>query len=248
VSGGEHMTAQELLGPYALGQLAGHEANWLLAHLTRCEGCLSEYEGVAHAAGALGAIPAERRLAMADRLDAADEEDVETVEVPASRVRWGRPRRGLPRLGRATSWLAAAAAVATAFAVGSALGSPDGPPDRPPVASASPSPSASPVRPSVPPREQVPVDAADAGVTARASLVSHTWGTEVTLRATGLEEGATYWARIGRADGSEQPAGTFVGTGSATLTCNLNGAVRRTQATSFAVYDADGRTVLTADL
>lgn len=63
------------------------------------------------------------------------------------------------------------------------------------------------------------------GVSARAGLVRHTWGTEVRLQATGLPSGGAHTVTFVRADGSRFPGGTFLGTGGNPLRCSLNAAL-----------------------
>ena len=58
-------------------------------------------------------------------------------------------------------------------------------------------------------------------VSATAGLIAHTWGTEVKLQTTGLDEGATYQAVALGVGDQEFPAGTVAGTGPNTINCNL---------------------------
>jgi hypothetical protein len=52
----------------------------------------------------------------------------------------------------------------------------------------------------------------------------------------------------GRGDADAQNAGEFVGTGAATMRCNLNSSVLRDDAVGFRVVDEYGREVLTSSL
>ena len=61
--------------------------------------------------------------------------------------------------------------------------------------------------PVVPLSVRVDVD----GVQADAGLVKHTWGTELKLEATGLENGGAYTVTFTRTDGTEVAGGTFLG-------------------------------------
>lgn len=53
----------------------------------------------------------------------------------------------------------------------------------------------------------------DQGATGTATLTAHDWGTEVTLRADGLDAGEVYWLWLTDAGGKRVGAGTFTGTG-----------------------------------
>lgn len=97
------------------------------------------------------------------------------------------------------------------------------------------------------PMEAVAVSAGD-DVRASANLVAHTWGVEIKLKAAGLADGAPYTVQVTTERGDVVPAGAFLGTGAKTLTCNLNAAVLREDARSFAVLDSRGEQVLTAQL
>lgn len=97
------------------------------------------------------------------------------------------------------------------------------------------------------PMEAVAVQAG-AGVDASATLVAHTWGLEIKLAAAGLAAGAPYTVQVTTEQGEVVDAGAFLGTGAKTLNCNLNAAVLREDARSFAVLDRGGEQVLTAEL
>ena len=62
------------------------------------------------------------------------------------------------------------------------------------------------------------------------------------------DQAAPYRARITNHDGTVISAGTFVGTGTATMRCNLNSSVLRPDAASFVVLDPAGTAVVWADL
>lgn len=98
------------------------------------------------------------------------------------------------------------------------------------------------------PVEPVALDAVPAGVTAVAGIIPHTWGTELLLVVTGLEEGERYDVAFARVGGGEVPAGTFLGVGDRPLECELNAALLRTEAIAFTVTDSAGQVVMRADL
>ena len=103
-------------------------------------------------------------------------------------------------------------------------------------------------QPAAPPTEPVAVAVDEQGVEATASLIAHTWGTEIILVAEGLEDGGRYKVWFERADGRTVPAGTFIGIGAKPLTCRLNAALLRADARSFSVTDEKGATVMRATL
>lgn len=96
--------------------------------------------------------------------------------------------------------------------------------------------------------EDLPLEVASPGVAGTGEVIAHTWGVEVKLVLTGLDQGAGYTAEVLDAAGEPVDAGGFVGTGAAETRCNLNAALRREQASGFAVRDADGGVVLQAEL
>lgn len=97
------------------------------------------------------------------------------------------------------------------------------------------------------PMEAVAVQA-DSSIQAKAGLVAHTWGMEIKLVGAGFREGGAFTVQVTTETGDVVSAGAFRGTGAKTLTCNLNTSVLREDATSFAVLDARGEQVLTAEL
>lgn len=97
------------------------------------------------------------------------------------------------------------------------------------------------------PLEAVAVQAMP-GVRASADLVPHTWGVEIKLVAAGLADGRPYTVQVRTQTGDLVDAGAFLGTGDRTLSCNLNASVLREDAVSFAVRDAGGVEVLSAQL
>ena len=87
-----------------------------------------------------------------------------------------------------------------------------------------------------------------AGVDASASLIAHTWGTEVNLVATGLTPGTRYTVVLVGRNGRRVTAGTFIGVSRQPVRCNLNAALLRTDAAELLVTDPRRRQVLRADL
>ncbi|NYG54884.1 zf-HC2 domain-containing protein [Nocardioides perillae] len=84
---------------------------------------------------------------------------------------------------------------------------------------------------------------------AEAVLVPHTWGVEMRMVAAGFAEGRTFRAAFRDArTGRLRPAGAFLGTGAATMVCNLQAAVLREDVSEVVVTDAGGEVVLTAAL
>ena len=106
----------------------------------------------------------------------------------------------------------------------------------------------SPRPPAAPPMEAVAVTTTGDGLTVEASLIAHTWGTEIILEAEGLDDGAAYRVRFEDRTGAAVPAGTFIGTGERLLTCRMNAAVLREDAVAFVVEDARGRMVIRGEL
>ena len=66
--------------------------------------------------------------------------------------------------------------------------------------------------------------------------------------ATGFTAGEVYRAAFRSSDGRVLPAGEFLGTGESSLRCNLQAALLRQDTDGFLVLDADGWTVLSAEL
>lgn len=97
------------------------------------------------------------------------------------------------------------------------------------------------------PMEAVAVQA-DSSIRAKAGLVAHTWGLEIRLGGAGFRDGQPYTVQVTTEGGEAVDAGGFLGTGARTLKWNLNAAVLREDARSFAVLDSRGALVLTAEL
>ncbi|HEX7308534.1 zf-HC2 domain-containing protein [Lentzea sp.] len=101
------------------------------------------------------------------------------------------------------------------------------------------------LRPGVP-LEPVALVRQAPGVTAEASLVPHTWGVEIKLDGQGFTAGQTYQVAVTGTDGGEVSAGSFVGTGTNAMHCNLNSSVLRADASGFVVRDAAGTVALSS--
>ena len=82
-----------------------------------------------------------------------------------------------------------------------------------------------------------------------ADLVAHTWGVELRMVADGFDRGRTFRAAFrDAASGELAPAGEFIGTGAATMTCNLQSSVLRDDASEVVVTDESGAVLLRAAL
>lgn len=97
--------------------------------------------------------------------------------------------------------------------------------------------------------EPVAFEVVQPGVAVRdASLVPHTWGTEVFLTMTGLEDGVVYALDLESADGTVVSAGTFLGDADLEVVCVMNGALLREDVLRIVVTTEDGDEVLRAEL
>lgn len=81
-----------------------------------------------------------------------------------------------------------------------------------------------------------------------ASVVAHTWGTEVFIKVAGLEDGEVYTIEVESEDGSSESAGTMIGVGENEIDCALNAAILRQNAESITISDSSGGVVLRSDL
>lgn len=219
----EHRDLRELLGAFVLGGLTPDESRRAREHLESCADCRAELALL---------TPVARELAQLSRRGAvAPTEPAETDEVPvglgdrvSAAIATERRRAG----GRSTFRLAGVGLASAAAAASIAVVV---------VQSQQPDPV---------PLEAVAVTVDKGGVVADADLVNHTWGVEIKLAASGLQAGATYRVAIITDDGSERPAGEFVGTGAAEMHCNLNSSVLRPDAAGFVVVDDRGDEVITS--
>lgn len=210
-----HRALRESLGAYVLGHLDPADEETVRAHLATCDECRAELAELQPVANALAGAR-RRPLTGAPTPRTLQRRVEEAVAAEAGR----RRRAGLVR--SATTLLAAAAlVVVVAFGISTFI-------DRTPQAP-------------VPENVAVQVAAELDQVTATAGLIAHTWGTEVKLSTTGLEDGAAYRALVVRADGEQVPAGQFVGTGPNMINCNLQTSVLRADATGFMILDEQGQ-------
>ena len=222
-----HRTLREMLGAYALGQLTPEEEAPLRSHLESCAACRRELAEITPAVDALV------HLRSRDVADATPPPQLgDRIVTAVSHEREARQQRDRKRS------LLIAAAVVTAVLSAGGLGAWLGAEivERP-VAT---DPAA--------PVEKLSVTAEQNQVEASAGVVAHTWGVEIKLQGAGFRRGASYSTVVTTVDGTRRSAGGFVGTGRQVMSCNLNSDVLREEATRFAVLDAQGRTVLTADL
>ncbi|WP_380171131.1 anti-sigma factor family protein [Kineococcus sp. DHX-1] len=229
---GEHRELRELLGMHALGMTAPVDAARVQAHLDGCADCRAEL-------AELEPLRADLRLVDPDRLpgEAAPPRELGDRVLAAVRqesvLRDRRERRASrTRRLRASLVPAAAAVVAAGVATGVTWQ----------VATRDPAPAVA--------VEELPLTVVASGVRADAPavVVPHTWGVEVTFEASGFAAGRTYRAVVRTADGATRPAGEFLGVGAGELTCDMQAAVLRDDATGFEVLDDAGATVLTLPL
>lgn len=212
-----HRALRESLGAYVLGHLDQAEQEELRAHLATCDACRAELAELQPVANALAG--ARRRPLTGAPTPRGLQQRVEGAVAAEA----GRRRRS--RIVRSVTTIAVAAAliVVAAFGISTFI-------DRTPAA---------------PVPETVAVQVAnDLDVTASAGLIAHTWGTEVKLTTTGLQDGAAYRALVVMDDGEQVPAGQFVGTGPNEINCNLQTSVLRADATGFMILDEQGQVVM----
>lgn len=213
----EHRALRELLGAFVLGQLDDNEKLALQAHLDGCAECRAELAEIAPLVDMM-------RGADPDRVTAPAEPPAELAERIGESIRTSRRQRDRKTLvRRGAAGLLVAAALVGAFFLGTTRD------------------------PAAPPVVPLAVHLTATGVQADAGLVKHTWGTELKLKATGLQDGGSYTVTFFRADGSTVPGGTFIGTGSNTLNCSLNGALPLDEMVEVTVTDAAGGLVLDAE-
>ncbi len=235
----QHRELRELLGAFLLGGLDRDERVSVQAHLDGCTACRAELTELADLVPALRAVdPA--RLGDPVVAPAADLGARIVAAVTAERQLRDRRVRLVSRRRALTTTMGAAAAVALVLALGIGVGrqSIDAP-------AALPQPTAT----AVIPMEPISLRSDVPGVTVdKAVLIPHTWGIEVRFVGTGFLQGADYSAWVVDRTGGRTQAGTFVGVGPKTLTCNLQSALLRRDATEFLVVDTRGRVVLDATL
>ena len=228
----EHRDQRELLGAYALGHLPPALADPLRAHLDGCGDCRAELAEIASLRSDLDGVEADRITTLVtpppdlgDRIRAAVAGESALV---LARETAQRRRAGLRR-----ALLTAAAGVAV-LATGIGIGTTVQDGTAPPAVT-------------IEQLALVPAGSAAPTVTS-AGLVAHTWGVEVRLVATGFRSGEVYRAAVRTGDGRLVPAGEFLGVGDKALTCNLQAALLRPDATGFVITDAAGAEVLRTEL
>lgn len=209
---------RELLGAYLLGQLEPEEKAELESHLEGCLECRAEEAELRSVVELLGEQGSHPGFE--ESLNPSPELKEKVVERTL-----GRPRRVSPAVAAAA--LLVVVIGAAALLVG--LPNSDAPPglgDEEPISFGSPPP----------------------GTAIEASVVAHTWGTELLMEAEGLEAGEVYTVSIEREDGTSVPTGTFIGVGEEEIDCALNAAVLRQNATAVVIADSDGDQVLRSNL
>ena len=215
-----HRELRERLGGYALGHGDLAERAAVRAHLDGCAACRAELAELAPVAARLADVDP-------DHLDEAPQVPPGLGDAVLARIAAEQSSRPADVHRRRTR-LAAAAAAAGIAAAGAGIGWLVRPvPDPEPL-------------------EAVAVQVADAGISATADIVPHTWGVEVVLSGEGFVAGEVYRVSVRKADGDVVPAGAFLGVGPAELHCNLNSPVLREDAAGFDVVDADGSVVLSS--
>lgn len=222
----------DLVG-YLLDDLSPDERQGFEEHMASCPACRGAVGDLASVTDALsGAGPAFSVPAdLEDRvLEAVDRDTGRSDPVPDLGDRREHARGGwTSRLRRRLPAVAAAAAAIVAAVIGVILVLPE--PSAPEVA-----------------REPVVFEQVQAGLDADASLIAHTWGTELILFVSGLPDGQVYEVTFEGQQGGAVPAGTFIGIGGGPITCNLTAAVLREDLASFTVATASGEVILRADL
>lgn len=247
----QHQRLRERLGSLALGHLSPGEDDALRAHLDGCASCRAELaematvvsllDGVDPAAFASPPSPppglgARIRDAVAAEAGARAEARAQALTEALAEDELTRRRTAQRDRARRRAVVAAAAVVlVVGVGAGAFLGRTTAPG----------APAAAPV-----PFEPVILEEVDDGPVAvdSAGLVPHTWGVELRMEAAGFVEGAVYRAAFRDQQGRLQPAGRFVGTGTSSMSCNLQAGVLREDVRAVVVLDDRGRTVLRSRL
>lgn len=211
---------RELLGAYLLGQLEPEEKAELESHLEGCPECRAEEAELRSVVELLG--------------EQGSHPGFEESLNPSPELKEKVVERTLGRSRRIPSAVAPAAAALLVVVIGVVtlfvgLPNSDGLPglgDEEPIYFGSP----------------------PQGIAIEASVVAHTWGTELLMEAEGLEAGEVYTVSIEREDGAPVPTGTFIGVGEEEVDCVLNAAVLRQNATAVVITDSNGDQVLRSNL
>ena len=215
-----HARWRELLALDALGRIDPDERRELAAHLEDCAACQAEGAELARIAAAL--FDPELDMRGAPALDDPPPYLEERVlERARGARRTARRRRFALRGG-----LAAATAIAAVLTIVALR----------------------PSDPAAPPTEPITFALIPRGVDADASLIAHTWGTELELVVTGLPAGARYTVQFVGRDGRAVPAGTFIGVSGVPVICHMNSALLRDDARELVVRGAGGGVVMRAAL
>lgn len=240
----QHDELEQLVVDHVLGRLDPDDDARALEHLDTCATCRAVADDVAATAAALRRLapdPAtseagERTVAplsLDDRMEALFAAGLPEETAPVADVVALRPPR------RRLIAVAAAAAVVGLLAGSGVTALVTR--DDAPVAAPAPAPAPGPVVLPVATLET------EAGVTATAGVVDHTWGVELKLTTEGLPAGRTYRVVVTGDDGRRYHAGAFVGVSGRPVVCNMNSGVLLARAASFAVLD-DDRPVVWGDL
>jgi len=249
----EHQRLRDLLGSYTLGHLGEADEAMVRAHLDGCAACRADLEEIAPLGAMLDLVdarhfdlpalpPGDLGAAIRDQV-AGEREQLESDEVALARA----------RARRRTAWragLGAAAAIVVLVALegGVLIGRSTAPGSTAPT----PPPATVTVTEAPPSVTLEPVTLS--GSTSRikiatSGLVAHTWGVELRMSGKGFAKGDVFEAAFrDKATGEFVTAGAFIGTGRNEMTCNLQSALMRAEATEVVVMDADGEIVLTAPL
>ena len=219
----EHERFRETLGAYLLGELDGEERRALRAHLETCPICQAE-------ARELEPVVAGLAEAAPNNIEESPHPPAGLEERTFARIERARAEDqvGQRRRRRARQALLASAAALLVVVAGLAL--------YPRF-----------FMPTVP-IEPVAFSETAPGIEAEASLISHTWGTETRMVASGLEDGQTYTVALLDEDGYQVPSGTFIGTSERPVECNLNAALLRPDVAALEVRGAGDELLLYADL
>lgn len=216
----DHSRYRELLGASLLGELQPEERAELARHLAGCPECRAESELLGETADRLGGGGAEPPPDLEDRV-------VERVlgDAPetAPNAAPSRLKYVLPAAAMLVVLIGAVAVFPSVFGFDGGT-------------------------PGLGETEEISFSGSPQGVVPEGSVIAHTWGTEVVMEVSGLEDGEVYTVSVVRGDGSEVEGGTFIGVGANEIDCEMNAAVLRQDARAVLVTDSEGRQVLRSEL